>query len=193
MFNQNRLCELSIVSEKYLNEFECILQNMSDKMLSCMNYNSITILFIKQMIPHHKAAIKMCENLLQYTTNIKLQNLALNIIKTQKSQIEQMRSIEAESECDNNKSCQIEMYMNSYNSITKSMIAKMNGAPRLNNINLNFINEMIPHHQGAIRLCENALKFPVNHQLKHLMNTIITDQTRGIRELKCIRQHIFHS
>ncbi len=42
--------------------------------------NSISHNFIVQMIPHHEAAIEMSENILKYTSNDSLQNIASNKI-----------------------------------------------------------------------------------------------------------------
>ena len=53
-----------------------MIQQMNSAQLS----NSISYNFIVQMIPHHKAAIEMSCNLLQYTTLVPLQEIALNII-----------------------------------------------------------------------------------------------------------------
>ena len=54
-------------AQRYLNRFDQILSEMSEKMLHAelTNY-SITIDFIRCMIPHHQAAIYMSENLLMY-------------------------------------------------------------------------------------------------------------------------------
>ena len=45
------------------------------------------------MIPHHQAAIKMSQNILQYTTLLPLQNIAKNIISEQTKGIEAMKEI----------------------------------------------------------------------------------------------------
>ena len=54
-------------AQNYLNRFDEILFDMSNKMLNPDLGNSVTINFIRCMIPHHEAAIYMCENLLKYT------------------------------------------------------------------------------------------------------------------------------
>ena len=52
-----------------------MIADMTNASLSC----SLSSDFINQMIPHHRAAIHMSRNLLMYTTNIPLQNIAQNI------------------------------------------------------------------------------------------------------------------
>ena len=67
--------------KNYLDRFDEILFEMATKMLSSNIINNITIDFIQCMIPHHRAAIYMCENLLQYTNYTPLQTIANGIIK----------------------------------------------------------------------------------------------------------------
>ena len=55
--------------------------------------DSISYNFIVQMIPHHRAAIEMSYNILQYTTCIPLQEIALGIIEEQTMSIQNMLSI----------------------------------------------------------------------------------------------------
>lgn len=64
--------QLSIVTDKYLTCFNNILDQMIQQMNSAQLSNSISYNFIVQMIPHHKAAIEMSCNLLQYTTLVPL-------------------------------------------------------------------------------------------------------------------------
>ena len=66
---------------RYLNRFYSILDRMIQDMTNARLGNSISVNFMTQMIPHHRAAIEMSQNLLQYTTNIPLQNIALQIVK----------------------------------------------------------------------------------------------------------------
>ena len=77
-----------------------------------------------------------------------------------------------------------------YTNITNEMIEKMKNSPRCYNINLDFVGEMIPHHEGAVKMCENLLQYYIDPRLKQVANTIIEEQSRGIEELKQIRQKL---
>ena len=70
------------------------------------------------------------------------------------------------------------------------MICRMRNAPIGNNINLNFIDEMIPHHEGAIRMCENVLKYNIDPRLVEIANLIIEEQSKGVKNLQEIRERI---
>lgn len=179
-----------IDTKRYLCRFDQILSQMANKMLHADIINNITIDFIQCMIPHHQAAIYMCENLLEYTNYQPLQEIANNIINTQTKGIEQMKYIKRDTQCFSNCESDVDCYMNKYLLITKNMISKMKNSPRCLDINLNFINEMIPHHEGAIAMCENLLKYCINPRLKNVAESIINEQSKGVRQLKEIQKDL---
>lgn len=175
---------------KYLEVFDKILNQMETKMLSQNIINNITIDFIRCMIPHHQAAIYMCQNLLNFTNYLPLQNIANKIIQTQTNGIEQMKTI-LTTTCGYESSTQdVNIYMSEYLNITRKMICKMRNRPRCININLNFVNEMIPHHEGAVQMCNNLLKYNIDPRLEVVARNIIEEQTKGIQELKIIRNNL---
>ncbi len=181
---------MRINAQNYLERFDQILDEMANKMLSFKMTNNITINFIGCMIPHHQAAIYMCENLLKYTTYQPLQQIAKNIIITQTRGIEQMKEIARTTPQFFNSRYDVEDYIRRYQSITENMISKMKNSPRTYNINWNFVNEMIPHHEGAVEMCENLLQYYIDCRLKNVANSIIKEQSEGIKQLEAIRNSI---
>lgn len=186
----NNQCKLSNVTLNYLNEFDCILEEMISKMTSAELNDSISHNFIVQMIPHHMAAIEMSENILKYTTNIRLQNIAQNIVREQTKSIENMRKVE--NVCSNVKNSEKDLckYQDRMNMIMENMFSKMKTACRVNRINCNFMYEMIPHHEGAVEMSENTLKFNICRQLKPILSAIITSQEKGIMQMQNLLQCI---
>lgn len=173
--------------QRYLCTFDQILNEMADKMLSAQMTNSITINFIQCMIPHHQAAIYMCQNLLQYTNYKPLIEIAQDIIKTQTKGIEQMTEIARTTGfCNTQKD--VTNYVEKYLAITKNMICRMKNSPRTMSINLNFTNKMIPHHEGAISMCENLLQYYIDPRLKSVAESIIRQQSEGVKQLKDIQR-----
>lgn len=49
---------------------------------------------------------------------------------------------------------------------------------------------MIPHHMGAIRMSENALRFPICPELIPILTAIISSQKRGVQEMEKLLQCI---
>lgn len=177
-------------AKRYLCRYDEIVNEMAEKMLSQNVTNSITINFIEDMIPHHQAAIEMSKNLLEYITYQPLQEIAKNIIKMQTTGIEQMEEIEKTTYGFSNMPQDVNNYMKKYLEITKNMIENMRNTPRLVNIGLNFTYEMIPHHKGAIAMCENLLQYRIDPRLKLVAESIIKEQSRGVEELEKIQKKI---
>ena len=180
----------SRVTKEYLCEYEEILGTMICKMTSAELGDSISERFINQMIPHHMAAIEMSRNILKYTTNLRLQSIADNIISEQTQSIADMTEIErCCSEVCNSKS-ELTSYQGRTDSILKAMFAGMKNARAVNCINCSFIREMIPHHMGAVRMSENALGYDVCRELKPILRSIIASQRRGIMQMRRLASEI---
>lgn len=186
----NRQCRLSNVTKDYLTDFHCILNEMIQGMTGAELTGSISYNFMVQMIPHHRAAIQMSHNILQYTTNIELQDIALGIIEEQTKSIENMQEILCSCGKLENSRQDVYRYQCRINRIMQNMFAKMGHAPATNRIDCDFMWEMIPHHRGAVEMSETTLQFCICPELKPILEAIITSQKRGIAQmqnlLKCI-------
>lgn len=174
----------------YLARFNEILYNMQREMLVTNTTENITIDFIRCMIPHHMAAIYMCQNLLKYTTYTPLINIANNIIKVQENEVNQMKEIAKTTIYYINNKRDVDNYFKRYFKITQNMINEMRNSLKSVNINLDFTYEMIPHHEGAIKMCQNVLRYQIDPRLRMLANAIIIQQSEGVRILKQIQDNL---
>lgn len=177
-------CSLNRTTELYLTTFNRILQKMICKMSNAKLTNSISHNFIVQMIPHHKAAIEMSENILKYTSNDSLQNIASNIITEQTKSIENMLAIEKNCSCLVNQRQELQLYQTKINQVMQTMFSNMGRACATNQINCNFMWEMIPHHEGAVLMSEITLQFNICPELKPILDSIISSQKKGISEMQ---------
>lgn len=186
----NNMCQLSNNTRAYIEQYECTLMEMINNMSCAVLTDSISGSFITQMIPHHCAAIAMSENLLRYTTNIPLQNIALNIIKCQKKSIENMRCVYPKCQCCKNCPQELFRYKKKNNCILNNMFCEMKSACTDNNIDANFIREMIPHHKGAVCMSKNALCFTLCPELIPILESIIISQEEGICQMNQLLEQI---
>lgn len=180
----NYQCQLSNVIKEYLNEFYSILDTMICGMTEAKLTDSISANFIVQMIPHHRAAIQMSENLLKYTTNIALQNIALRIIEEQTKSIDTMQKVKCVCDKTVNNRQDLCQYQQKMNQIMQIMFSRMENAPATNQLNVNFIREMIPHHEGAVEMSETTLRYEICPELKPILSAIIVSQKRGIAQMQ---------
>lgn len=75
-------------------------------------------------------------------------------------------------------------YLNTFYSILNTMIDGMESAPSTNRINANFMQEMIPHHKGAIALSQNTLCYDICPELVPILDAIITSQEKGVKQME---------
>lgn len=183
----SNLSVLSLNTQSYLTRYQSILAEMASSMESAELNSSISGSFIRQMLPHHEAAIEMSRNLLRYTTNLGLQRIAGNIITEQTRSMEAMRQIARTCANTRNTPQSASRYAHCVSQIVENMLAAMENAQAVNSIDLDFIAEMLPHHEGAVKMSRLALRFSLCPGLVPILNNIITSQSRGIRELREIR------
>ncbi len=177
-------CSFYDSTKDYLSRFYEILDKMICGMENAHLTNSISQNFISQMIPHHRAAIRMSESILEYTNCAPLQEIASNIVVTQTQSIHDMECAWQSCRLQSN-SCQDNtLYLREFKNITNNMFYDMNTAYATNNLSDTFMREMIPHHEGAVRMSENALRYCICPQLIPILNAIITSQEQGIRQMQ---------
>lgn len=180
----NQQCRFSNVTTNYLNIFQAILDEMILGMTSASLTDSISHNFIVQMIPHHRAAIEMSRNLLRFTTNIPLQDIATRIITEQTKSIQDMLRIAAGCSQLKNSPQDLYLYQHRMRQIMKNMFADMRNAPASNDINISFIYEMVPHHKGAIAMSETTLDYPICPELVPILQAIIRSQKMGVEQME---------
>lgn len=176
--------KLSDNTKQYVDNYFQIIDDMSKNMEQVAATDSISQMFIQQMIPHHEAAVLMSQNILNFTTDTDIEALAKNIIDEQSKHINQMQNmLEACSACKN---CErdVALYQRTFMQILQNMMNAMNNTPVGNHLNVAFLSEMIPHHEGAIQMSKNVLQFEICPQLKELSEKTIVSQTTQLQQMK---------
>ena len=177
-------CLLSEDSKTYLCCFYQILDEMIQGMTTAGLNQSISHNFVVQMIPHHKAAIQMSNNILRFTENSFVRRVAQRIIEEQTQGIGRMEEALAVCNQLTNPQMDLRLYQRRMDLIYREMYAKMGSALESNALAAIFMREMIPHHQGAIRMAENALKYDVCTELVPILRSIIVQQRQGVAQMR---------
>ncbi len=175
-------------TKNYLTRFYAILDEMIEKMECAELTDSISHNFIVQMIPHHRAAIQMSKNVLQYPICKPLQKIAENIIIMQTKSIDNMCDVLDQCSMYTSTNQDLCLYEHQFRYITQTMFTDMDTACSTNNISANFMQEMIPHHMGAVRMSKNALRYDICPELYPILQAIISSQEKGIQEMRCLLQ-----
>lgn len=95
-----------------------------------------------------------------------------------------------------NRTCKLshvtQAYLDIFYRILNTMIRDMTSVYLTNSISNNFINQMIPHHEGAVQMSHNVLRFNICPSLNPILNAIITSQCEGIRQMQQLLRHLDH-
>lgn len=134
--------------------------------------------FVADMIPHHRSAVDMADVAAERSERPEIKQLAETIISTQNAEIEQMEGFdqrlqEAGVEKGDLGIPAHEMGMD----MDASMLEQAEPFDR------EFIDMMIPHHQGAIRMVRAELEKGENPELEQLAEQMIDSQSREIDEM----------
>lgn len=154
---------------------------------------SFDLRFIDGMTPHHQGAIAMAQEALQKSKYPEVKQLAQAIIDAQEQEISQLKEWRAD--WYQNAGDELMMYsaeMGHTMPMTEEMRSSMMMSGDLgaadDQFDLRFINAMIPHHQGAIDMAQQALEKSKRPEIKQLAQDIINSQQQEIDQMKQWRQ-----
>jgi uncharacterized protein (DUF305 family) len=147
--------------------------------------------FIAEMVPHHESAIEMAEIALDQAQHPEIRQLAQRIVGSQSAEIDSLESIhedlfgEPVSAADHGTLGLSEAEMGMHGE--EHMLAEARPFDR------EFIDMMIPHHQGAIRMARIELAEGEDADLKSIAEAIIDAQSREIEEMNSWRKDWYGS
>ena len=136
--------------------------------------------FIDQMIMHHQGAIMSSEHMISDSGRPELRQLSENIQESQAEQIEQMRAWQEEWYSGAGQS----PGMMDSDRMDGMMGGSMQGMMGGDAADAMFLRMMIPHHQSAVDMSEEALDKAEHPELKELAQTIIDEQSAEIELMK---------
>jgi uncharacterized protein (DUF305 family) len=140
--------------------------------------------FIDAMVPHHQGAIAMAEVALKNAEHEEIKELSRNIVSTQQSEIEELKSIKQEEFGTSN----VPMEMSQEQMRDMGMMMNPQQLANQKPFDEAFIDAMIPHHQSAIEMAQVALENSDNPKIKELAQNIISAQQREIEQMTQWRQ-----
>jgi uncharacterized protein (DUF305 family) len=142
--------------------------------------------FIAEMVPHHEAAIEMAETAQTKAEHPEIKQLASEINATQSEEISQLeeahrRLFDAE----------LGSVVHGTLGLSDEESGMAHDAAALEDaspFDQEFIDMMIPHHQGAIRMARIELERGQDAELKELATAIIEAQSAEIEEMNTWRE-----
>jgi uncharacterized protein (DUF305 family) len=136
--------------------------------------------FIDAMVPHHQGAIAMAEVALKNAEHEEIKELSRNIVSTQQSEIEELKSIKKEEFGTSN----VPMEMSPEQMRGMGMMMDPQRLSKREPFDEAFIDAMIPHHRSAIEMAQVASKKSKIPEIKELAGNIVSAQKLEIEQMK---------
>lgn len=138
--------------------------------------------FIDTMIKHHQGAINMAKMIEPKAQHADLTTFARNIISSQQKEIEEMEQWRGQWYANQPAAMNMEMpgMMASMKGMNMAQLTSASG----NALDAMFIDMMIPHHQGAVVMANEALQKAEHADLLRLAQEIITAQEAEIKTMQ---------
>ena len=169
--------KLSDNSKEYLDAYYLIVDTLKNQLQSLETCNSISQTYIQQSLPLGESAIDFSNNILKYTTDIEIENLAKAIIEQQNLSLEYLRSILDECTCATNSERDINLYKRKALEIISNMLNRLNLIQGTNNLNFLYLQAMLYHNESVIALAKNALNYDLCPKLKQHINEQLVKYT----------------
>ena len=145
--------------------------------------------FIDAMTPHHQGAVVMAKEALAKSNRPEIKQLAENIIKAQNQEIEQMkqwrkgwypqssdRAVAYDAQAGHTMAMSPEQM--------QAMMMSQDLGAGDETFDRRFIDAMIPHHEGALTMAQDALNKTKHPEIKKLAQDILTSQQQEIDQMK---------
>jgi uncharacterized protein (DUF305 family) len=140
--------------------------------------------FLDQMIIHHQQAVMMAQHMIADSDRAELRDLAQRIITAQQGEIDQMRQWRSgwygTAEAGTPQEAMMAQMQSS--AMNRAQMRQMMGG----NVDLDrmFLQMMIPHHEDAITMAQQALEQAEHAEVKTLAQTIVSTQQAEIEEMQ---------
>ncbi|MEG4224781.1 DUF305 domain-containing protein [Microcoleus sp. N9_B2] len=145
--------------------------------------------FIDGMTVHHQGAVNMAKEVLNKSKRPEMKKIANEMIAAQNREINQMKEWRKAwyAKADNTPMAyhaQMGHMMAMTPEQMQSMMMSMDLGAADDQFDLRFLNAMIPHHEGALVMAEDALKKSKRPEMKKLSEEILTSQKQEIQPMK---------
>lgn len=137
--------------------------------------------FLDTMIAHHNGAIEMAKGAAAKAGSAELKTFAAKILSDQTREVGEMEKLRSQFYAQTPAAVNMEMagMADSMKGMDMSKLNAGNGKV----YDLEFINQMMPHHEGAIVMAREALTKAERSEIKTLANQIIQAQTAEIKQM----------
>jgi uncharacterized protein (DUF305 family) len=146
--------------------------------------------FVREMVPHHRMAVEMAEMARTQASHTRIKTLAKSIIEDQNAEIRELSAIRKRLHVkplptghEEHETMMRDAETLGLTMEEMGMSMDMDELDGAEPFDRTFIDMMITHHQGAIRMARAELATGSNAQLRAIARAIVAAQKREITEM----------
>ena len=179
-------CLFSDQTKHYLCCFYQILDEMAQGLATAKLTQSISHNAIVQLLPHHRAAVRMSRNLIAGCENRAVCRLAQRVLEQRADAMDQLEAALPESGQPVNPQLDLRLCQRRMDLIGREMLTQMGAAPEGNRLGAVYLQELLPHCQGGARMARSALRYEVSPELEPILRTIAAQQCRDAAQARTL-------
>jgi uncharacterized protein (DUF305 family) len=141
--------------------------------------NGTDAAFVNAMIPHHEAAVDAADLALSRAEHRRLESLAEGIVQFQSAELATLRTVR-----DVLQEAGVEEGDLGLSRSEQGMDHDPAELRDVADFDCAFLEMMIPHHEGAIRMARAELQSGIHAELRRMSETIIDSQGSEVRQMK---------
>ena len=177
---------LSDEAKRYLCCYYQILDGMIQGVSAAKLTQSISHNCIVQLVPYHRAAVRLCRNLLEASNDGNLRRLAQRIAAQDVQIIDRLEAGLPDAAQLTSPQMDLRLFQRRADLISREMYAQMRAAPEGNQLDVLFLRQMIPQRRGAIRAARTALRYEVSTGLAPILRSVIDTQSREVGQIQAL-------
>lgn len=137
--------------------------------------------FLDTMSAHHQSAIEMAQLVEQRSSRDELKQMAKKMIDDQQGEIKQMKDWKQQWYADKGDAVNMKMpgVMKSMKGMSMEKIAASTGEQ----FDAMFLDMMSKHHQGAVRMAQEAQKKAQHKEIRDLAKKVVDEQRKEIAQM----------
>lgn len=184
--DQDSMSNMEHASTDHSSGMSMVMDKMMNDMHQMEMSGNVDVDYATMMIGHHQAAVDMAQVQIDSGTDDKLKSMAKKIIEEQKAEISELQNFLSthQNPVKNYDPSKKEEGFAKLMDENMSMMMNMPKMESETTTDQQFVDMMIPHHQGAVSMAEGFVQYGKDSELISMAKKMIADQNREIKDFQ---------
>ena len=177
---------LSDESKRYLCCYHQILDEMIQGISAAKLTQSIAQNTVVQLLPHSRAAVRLCRNILEASNDSAVRRLAQRVAARETQTIGQLEAELPDAAQLASPQMDLRLFQRRMDLIFREMYAQMRAVPEGNQLDVLFLRQLLPQRQGGVRAARTAQRYEVSTGLAPILRSVIDAQSREAGQIQAL-------